>query len=236
MTVRRCLSALLAAAGFFVLTAVGPLAAGDENWPQWRGPDGLGVAKAETYADEWSPEKNIAWKTPVEGRGHSSPVIWGNYLFVTTSIRGGPSGHKAPDHLGYDMKPGYRNPDSEEADYAYTLKVLAYDSRTGKALWERTAYEGIMWEERHKRNTYASNTIATCQRRWEISPKVEWGTGPRRCCSRTSSSFRSIRKWARARPSWRSTRTPAGRSGAPNGPRGVRGERRFSSAPAGGSR
>ena len=161
MTVRRCLSALLAAAGFFVLTAVGPLAAGDENWPQWRGPDGLGVAKAETYADEWSPEKNIAWKTPVEGRGHSSPVIWGNYLFVTTSIRGGPSGHKAPDHLGYDMKPGYRNPDSEEADYAYTLKVLAYDSRTGKALWERTAYEGIMWDDRHKRNTYASNTIAT---------------------------------------------------------------------------
>ena len=133
----------------------------DDHWPQWRGPNGLGVAAGTEYAQEWSADKHVAWKTPVEGRGHSSPVIWGNYLFLTTSIRGGPSGHKAPDHLGYDMKPGYKNPDSEEADYSYTLKVLAYDSRNGKLLWERTAYEGIMWDDRHRKNTYASNTIAT---------------------------------------------------------------------------
>ena len=99
-----------------------------------RGPDGLGVAKGSRYADEWTPEKNIAWKTPVEGRGHSSPTVWGHYLFITTSIRGGPSGHKAPDHLGYDMKPGYLNPDSEAADHNHALKVLAYDTRTGKLL------------------------------------------------------------------------------------------------------
>ena len=142
------------------LISITSFAAANDNWPRWRGPDGAGVAKG-TYADEWSPDKNIAWKTPVEGRGHSSPVIWGNTLFITTSVRGGPSGHKAPDHLGYDMKPGYRNPDSEESDYSYALKVLAYDTRTGKLLWERTAYDGIMWDDRHKRNTYASNTVAT---------------------------------------------------------------------------
>ena len=133
----------------------------DDHWPQWRGPNGSGVAAGEKYQQEWSPEKNIAWKTPIEGRGHSSPVTWGDHLFITTSIRGGPSGHKPPDHLGYDMKPGYRNPDSEEADHNYTLKVLAYDTRNGKLRWERTAYDGIMWDDRHKRNTYASNTIAT---------------------------------------------------------------------------
>ena len=44
------------------------------------------------------------------------------------------------------MQPGYRNPDSEEADHSYTLKVLAYDTRDGKLLWERTAYEGVMWD------------------------------------------------------------------------------------------
>ena len=143
------------------LPAAVPTAGVDDHWPQWRGPEGLGVAAGPKYAEEWTPEKNIAWKTPVAGRGHSSPVTWGNHLFLTTSIRGGPSGHKAPDHLGYDMRPGYRNPDSEEADYSYTLKVLAYDTRTGKLLWERTAYDGVMWDDRHRKNTYASNTVVT---------------------------------------------------------------------------
>ena len=143
------------------LPAQVPTAGVDDHWPQWRGPEGLGVAAGTKYAEEWTPEKNIAWKTPVEGRGHSSPVTWGNHLFLTTSIRGGPSGHNAPDHLGYNMQPGYRNPDSEEADHSYTLKVLAYDTRDGKLLWERTAYEGVMWDDRHRKNTYASNTVVT---------------------------------------------------------------------------
>jgi len=130
----RTRGALVAAAVCLLLPLGVPTAGLDDNWPQWRGPDGLGVAKGSRYADEWTPEKNIAWKTPVEGRGHSSPTVWGHYLFITTSIRGGPSGHKAPDHLGYDMKPGYLNPDSEAADHNHALKVLAYDTRTGKLL------------------------------------------------------------------------------------------------------
>lgn len=153
--------AVIGLAVFGALAQPAQMAPIDEHWPQWRGPDGLGVARGTSYAEEWSPEKNIAWKTPVEGRGHSSPVIWGRHLFITTSIRGGPSGHTAPDHLGYDLKPGYKNPDSEESDHNYTLKVLAYETRDGKLLWERTAYDGIMWDDRHKKNTYASSTVVT---------------------------------------------------------------------------
>ncbi|HXG57389.1 MAG TPA: PQQ-binding-like beta-propeller repeat protein [Vicinamibacterales bacterium] len=152
----------VASSALCLLLTIGVPAAGvDDKWPQWRGPDGLGVASGSRYPEEWTPDKNIAWKTPVEGRGHSSPTVWGNYLFITTSVRGGPSGHKAPDHLGYDMKPGYLNPDSEAADYNYALKVLAYDTRTGRLLWEHTPYDGIMWDNRHKKNTYASPTVAT---------------------------------------------------------------------------
>ena len=55
------------------LPAPVPTAGVDDQWPQWRGPEGLGVAAGTKYAEEWTPEKNIAWKTPVEGRGHSSP-------------------------------------------------------------------------------------------------------------------------------------------------------------------
>ena len=159
----RPFSAVFAAAAAFAIYSVVPAAtaAVDDNWPQWRGPGGRGVAQG-SYVEEWSPEKNIAWKVPVEGRGHSSPVIGGSHLFLTTSIKGEQvPGRTAPDHLGFDLKPGYLHPDSEAVDYKHTLKVLAYDATSGKLLWEQTAYDGLMYDNRHKSNTYASSTIAT---------------------------------------------------------------------------
>ena len=108
-----------AVAAFALYSAGAGLAVpNDENWPQWRGPGGRGVATGTDYADEWSPAKNVAWKAPVDGRGHSSPVIWGTHLFVTTSIKGEHvPGHAAPDHLDFNLKPGYLHPDSEAVDY-----------------------------------------------------------------------------------------------------------------------
>jgi outer membrane protein assembly factor BamB len=135
----------------------------DSNWAQWRGPDGLGISPGTSYPEEWSPDKNIAWKTAVPGRGHSSPVVWGDRIFLTTSIEGGPApaGHKAPDHLTFDLEPGYLHPDSVGVDHLYTLKVLAFDARSGKPLWDRTVYDGVMYDNRHRKNTYASSTVAT---------------------------------------------------------------------------
>ncbi|HEX6976347.1 MAG TPA: PQQ-binding-like beta-propeller repeat protein [Vicinamibacterales bacterium] len=134
----------------------------DANWPQWRGPAGLGLSAGTRYAEEWTPEKNIAWKTEVPGRGLSSPVVWGDRVFLTTSIEGElVPGRTAPDHLGFDLKPGYLHPDSVGVDHKNTLKVLAFDTKTGKTLWERTAYDGLMYDNRHRKNTYASPTTAT---------------------------------------------------------------------------
>jgi outer membrane protein assembly factor BamB len=145
--------------------------AADDNWPQWRGPDGLGISAGSAYAQEWlandksspaRPDRNIAWKTPVPGRGHSSPVVWGDRLFLTTSIQGEHvPGHKAPDHLNFDRTPGYFHPDSVGVEFKHTLKVLAYDTGTGKLLWEKTAYDGLMYDNRHRKNTYASPTPVT---------------------------------------------------------------------------
>jgi outer membrane protein assembly factor BamB len=135
----------------------------DENWAQWRGPDGLGVSPSMAFPAEWGPDKNVAWKTPVEGRGHSSPIVWQDRIFLTTSIEGSPApaDHKAPIHLGFDLKPGYYHADSVGADHLYTLKVLAFDARTGRPAWERTVYDGLMYDNRHRKNTYASSTMAT---------------------------------------------------------------------------
>jgi outer membrane protein assembly factor BamB len=159
----RTAISLAATAAFALLLDIGvPTATVDENWPGWRGPEGLGVAVGTSYPDEWAPDKNIAWKTPVEGSGHSSPTIWGNTLFITTAIQGEHvPGRTAPDHLDFNLKPGYLHPDAAGVDYKNTLKVLAYDTRNGKLLWERTAYDGLMYDNKHKKNTYASPTIAT---------------------------------------------------------------------------
>lgn len=142
-----------------VLTSSGAPASND--WPGWRGPNGAGVAEGK-FRDAWTPE-TVTWKVPIPGAGHSSPVVANGRVYVTTSVTGeaAPEGHKAPVHLGFDLKPGYVNPDSCCIDRKYALKVLAFDARSGELLWERTAFDGVMYDDRHRRNTYASSTVAT---------------------------------------------------------------------------
>lgn len=136
-------------------------AVAEDNWPQWRGPGGLGIAEG-AYVDTWSATENIAWKTEIPGRGHSSPVVWGDRVFLATSIVGEEiPGRIAPDHLGFDLQPGYLHPDSVGVDYAHTLKVLAVDAGTGDIVWERTVHEGSVYDNRHRKNTYASATVVT---------------------------------------------------------------------------
>ncbi len=77
-----------AAFGILLITLAGisPSAIPDgQNWPQWRGPDGQGHAAAKNVPVEWSEAKGIMWKTEAPGRGHSSPVIWGKQLWITTA-------------------------------------------------------------------------------------------------------------------------------------------------------
>jgi outer membrane protein assembly factor BamB len=151
--------------GLFVLSTLGSASVrGNDggNWPQWRGPGGLGVSAESGFPTEWSPTTNVKWKTAIPGRGHSSPIVWGDRIFVTTSIRGEHvPGRKAPIHLGFDREPGYVHPDSVDVDYRYTLKALGIDARSGRILWEQTAYEGVMYDDRHRKNTYASPTMTT---------------------------------------------------------------------------
>jgi len=142
----------LAAAALLVLLG--------QDWPQWRGPNGAGIAEGR-FKEAWTPD-TVAWKVPIPGAGHSSPVVSNGRIYLTTSVEGGPlPGHKAPVHPGFDLKPGYVNPDSCCIDRTYALKVIALDAASGDLLWERTAFEGAMYDDRHRKNTYASSTIAT---------------------------------------------------------------------------
>jgi outer membrane protein assembly factor BamB len=130
------------------------------NWAQWRGPDGQGVSPETGLPTEWSATKNVKWKTPIEGRGHSSPIVWGDRIFLTTAIEGDIiPGAKPPKHKLGDGE--YVHPDSVGADRRHTLKVLCFDRRGGKLLWERTAYSGRVYDDRHRKATYADGTPAT---------------------------------------------------------------------------
>jgi outer membrane protein assembly factor BamB len=149
-----CLTAL--AASSLWLTS----AASAGNWSQWRGSDGSGVSSESNLPAEWSESKNIKWKTPITGRGNSSPIVWGNRIFLTSDVEGEVvPGAKAVEHkMGGQV---FLHPDSVGADRKHTFKVICLDRATGKVLWEQTAYEGTVYDDRHRKSSYASPTPAT---------------------------------------------------------------------------
>ena len=131
------------------------------NWPQWRGPDGSGVSNEKNLPTEWSPTKNIKWKTAIEGRSHSSPIVWGNRVFLTTAIEGAVvPGAKAVKHVIEGDKE-FLHPDSVGADHKHTFKVLCIDRDSGKILWQSTAWEGTPYDNRHRKSSYAASTPTT---------------------------------------------------------------------------
>jgi outer membrane protein assembly factor BamB len=130
-----------------------------ENWPQWRGPGGQGISSEPALPTEWAPDKNIAWKTALPA-GHSSPIIWGDRIFVTAAVEGAlVPGAKAVGHTVEGQ--AWVHPDSVAAEKTHTLKVLALDAKTGKLLWDRTAYEGTVYDARHRRSSFAGPTAVT---------------------------------------------------------------------------
>jgi outer membrane protein assembly factor BamB len=127
-----------------------------ENWPQWRGPNGQGVSTETALPTEWAPDRNIAWKTPL-AHGYSSPVIWGDRIYLTAAIEGEVVPGVIPESVRIKMP----HPDSVAGDRKHTLKLLALDALTGKLVWERTAYEGPVFDARHRRSTFAGPSAIT---------------------------------------------------------------------------
>jgi outer membrane protein assembly factor BamB len=137
-----------------VLLATAHLLAADDRekyWPQWRGPHATGVSKHADPPVEWSETKNIKWKVEVAGRGSSSPVIWGDRLYLQTAVPVGMTGDATHKPLG-GVNP--RGP--------HAFKLLAIDRRSGKIVWEKTAREQTPHEPAHFENgTWASGSPIT---------------------------------------------------------------------------
>ena len=149
-------NSLLVAFGFTVATAgalgqaVNPLA----QWGQWRGPLATGAAPKADPPVEWSETKNIRWKTKLPGLGHSSPVVWGSLVFVTTAEMTGakkPFTGVTPDGAHNNMNPLF--------DYQFA--VMAIDQQTGAVVWRRTVATRQPHESTHESATWASNSPVT---------------------------------------------------------------------------
>lgn len=127
-----------------------------ENWPQWRGPGGQGISTEKQLPTEWSPATNVAWKVELP-HGYSSPIVWGDRIFLTSAIEG----EVVPGHIPESVRIKQPHPQSVSGDKKHALKVLALDTKTGKTVWEQTAYEGTVFDARHQRSTFAGPTAIT---------------------------------------------------------------------------
>ena len=153
------MSSFIRFTSLIVLVVGASVVSAAENWPQWRGPGSQGISPEANVPTEWSSTKNVAWKAELPS-GHSSPIVWGDRVFVTAAIEGDVvPGAKAVGHTVDGQV--WLHPDSVAADRAHTLKVLALDARSGKLLWDRTAYSGTVYDARHKRSSFAGPTAVT---------------------------------------------------------------------------
>lgn len=123
-------------------------------WPQFRGPGALGIAESSNLPDTWSATENVAWKTDIPGLGWSSPIVWGDRVFVTTVVDEGET--EEPKKGLYF---GGNRADPRETVHHWLVYCL--DLNTGEILWEKEAHSGIPESTAHLKNTFASETPVT---------------------------------------------------------------------------
>lgn len=142
-------------AGAFLAAAMTLSVSAQENWPQFRGADSRGVgAGPQVLPEVWDTKKNVVWKTEIPGMGWSSPVVWGNRVFLTTVQS---EGEVEPPKKGLYF--GGDRP--EPSKHAHHWLVLAVDFQSGRILWRKEIHQGLPASPLHVKNTYASETPVT---------------------------------------------------------------------------
>lgn len=138
-----------------LLVAFGAAAAADD-WPRWRGPNHDGMARGDAPL-EWSESRNVAWRVPIPGRGHSSPVIWGDKLFLTTAVPAGDGAEAASP-----QRPARGAGGGEAAGREHRFVLLCLNRHDGKVIWERVATVATPHEGYHRLyGSFASNSPIT---------------------------------------------------------------------------
>lgn len=127
----------------------------NKQWPQFRGPYASGIVESQNIPDTWdvSSGNNIKWKTKIRGLGNSSPVIWGDKIFVTTAIS---SSGKDSIKVGL-----YGDIDNFSDSSVHEFRLICINKHNGKVLWDRLACKDVPRTKRHTKATHADPTPAT---------------------------------------------------------------------------
>jgi outer membrane protein assembly factor BamB len=134
-------------AGLLSIACAAPLAAQAAEWPTWRGPTGNGIASADARPPlEWSETKNVRWKAELAGLGNSSPVVRGDFLYLTSALE-----LAAEDPARAQPGP--------PATGMHRFVVLALERKTGKVAWQTTVGEGTPREKGHVTGSHASASV-----------------------------------------------------------------------------
>src|SRR4029450_9495916 len=129
----------------------------DNNWPQFRGARAGVAADDPSLPDAWGPSQNIAWKIDVPGRSWSSPVVWGDHVFVTTAINTAEVETLLPVSAYVSRSNGGGSAFRGLASAAPHRWVLYdIDFKTGKIRWEREVARAVPSKPRHVKNSYAT--------------------------------------------------------------------------------
>ena len=127
----------------------------DDNWPQWRGPLSTGVALKGNPPVTFGETKSLKWKTPVPGKGHSTPIVWGNTIIVQTAV-------VTPEKPSAPVNPAGDSPMSpNRTEYIHEFKVLLIDRETGRIILDKTVTREMPEEGTHELGSWASNSPCT---------------------------------------------------------------------------
>jgi outer membrane protein assembly factor BamB len=125
----------------------------NDRWPQFRGPQSMGVAEDPALPDTWSATENVAWKTDIPRTGWSSPVVWGDRIFITSVV--------SSSELEKPKKGLYFGGERKPPEVEHRWMVYCVDFKTGTMRWEREVNRAVPRFSRHLKNSYASETPVT---------------------------------------------------------------------------
>jgi outer membrane protein assembly factor BamB len=158
VAVRPLAVALAAVLGATVLQAA------DANWPQFRGSLAGVAADDPALPERWSETENVLWRVDVPGRAWSSPVVWGDHIFVTTAINANDPAQPlkpVPSYTARSLGGPMTGADIARTTDQFKWMVYDFDLKTGKVRWQRTVHAVVPDQPVHQKNTYASETPVT---------------------------------------------------------------------------
>jgi len=127
------------------------------NWHQWRGPEANGMAPQGDPPLKWDDKTNITWKADIPGKGASTPIVWGDQVFIMTAIDTG----RAADAKDIPkVDPSFKTKTNAPTTY-HQFVVLSYDRKTGQERWRKVASEAVPHEGHHPTHSYAGGSPTT---------------------------------------------------------------------------